>query len=112
MARQAGQRNVLQAVLAINAVMFVAEFGAGIVAGSTALMADATDIFGDVPGYDLSLYALARSDRWKAAAALAEDIFILIFSIGVLVNVPVKIRSGVSLSSARRSARSARLIRN
>ncbi|EZP70797.1 Co/Zn/Cd efflux system component [Sphingomonas paucimobilis] len=29
-------------VLAINAIMFFVEFGAGIVAGSTALMADAT----------------------------------------------------------------------
>jgi Co/Zn/Cd efflux system component len=38
LARQAGQRRVLLVVLAINAAMFVAGFGAGVVAGSTALM--------------------------------------------------------------------------
>jgi len=59
LARQADQRRVLLAVLAINAVMFVLEFGAGIVAGSTALMADATDMLGDALVYAVSLYALA-----------------------------------------------------
>ena len=47
LARQAEQRRVLIVVLIINAVMFFAEFGAGLVAGSAALMADATDMLGD-----------------------------------------------------------------
>ena len=37
LARRAEQRRVLVAVLAINAVMFVLEFGAGVIAGSAAL---------------------------------------------------------------------------
>jgi len=47
LARQADQRRVLIAVLAINSVMFVLEFGAGVIAGSAALMADSVDMFGD-----------------------------------------------------------------
>ena len=100
LAQQAGQRRVLQAVLAINAVMFLAEFGAGVVAGSTALMADAVDMLGDALVYGISLYALARSDRWKAGAAFSKGVFILLFGIGIAVNIAIKIKSGVPPSSS------------
>lgn len=100
LARQAGQRRVLVIVLVINAVMFVLEFGAGVIAGSAALMADAADMLGDALVYGVSLYALARSARWKAGAALFKGLFILALGIGVLVNVVVKIQSGVPPSSA------------
>lgn len=99
LARQRDQRRVLVTVLAINAAMFVAEFGAGIVAGSAALMADAVDMFGDALVYGISLYALSRSARWKAGAALAKGLFILFFGLGVLVEIAVKLRSGVPPSS-------------
>lgn len=99
LAAQADQRRVLVAVLLINAVMFVAEFGAGVVAGSTALMADATDMLGDALVYGVSLYALGRSARWKAGAALFKGLFILALGIGIAINVVVKIESGVPPSS-------------
>ena len=99
LARQAEQRRVLAAVLAINAVMFVLEFGAGIVAGSAALMADAADMLGDALVYAVSLYALARSDRWKAGAAMFKGVFILALGIGIAINVAIKISSGVPPSS-------------
>ena len=99
LAQRADQRRVLLAVLAINAVMFVAEFGAGVVAGSAALMADATDMLGDALVYAVSLYALARSDRWKAGAAMFKGVFILALGVGIVVNVIVKIESGVPPSS-------------
>jgi cation diffusion facilitator family transporter len=99
LARQADQRRVLVTVLVINAVMFVAEFGAGVIAGSAALMADATDMLGDALVYAVSLYALARSNRWKAGAALFKGLFILALGIGVIVNVVIKIESGVPPSS-------------
>lgn len=99
LARQAEQRRVLVIVLIINAVMFFAEFGAGLVAGSAALMADATDMLGDALVSGVSLYALARSDRWKAGAAAAKGGFILVLGLGILLNVWWKIRSGVPPSS-------------
>jgi cation diffusion facilitator family transporter len=100
LARQADQRRVLLAVLAINAGMFVVEFGAGILAGSTALMADAADMLGDAMVYAISLYALSRGDRWKAGAALAKGGFILVLGIAIGVNVIGKLQSGVPPSSA------------
>jgi cation diffusion facilitator family transporter len=99
LAQQADQRRILVIVLAINAVMFFAEFGAGVVAGSTALMADATDMLGDALVYGVSIYALARSSRWKAGAALFKGLFILALGIGIVINVIVKIQSGVPPSS-------------
>jgi cation diffusion facilitator family transporter len=100
LARQAEQRRVLIIVLIINAVMFFAEFGAGLVAGSAALMADATDMLGDALVYGVSLYAIARSDRWKAGVAAFKGAFILILGLGILVNVAIKIQSGVPPSSS------------
>lgn len=100
LARRADQRRVLMTVLAINSVMFVAEFGAGVIAGSTALMADATDMLGDALVYGVSLFALSRSDRWKAGAALFKGVFILLFGLAILWNVVVKLTSGVPPSSS------------
>jgi cation diffusion facilitator family transporter len=99
LARRTDQRRVLIIVLAINAVMFFAEFGAGLVAGSSALMADATDMLGDALVYGVSLYALSRSDTWKAGAALFKGVLILILGLSILVNVALKIGSGVPPSS-------------
>ena len=100
LARQSDQRRVLVIVLAINAAMFVIEFGAGIVAGSTALMADATDMLGDALVYGISLYALDRSDRWKAGAAMAKGLFILLLGVGIVINVIAKLQSGIPPSSS------------
>ncbi len=99
LARRAEQRRVLVAVLAINAVMFIAEFGAGLVAGSTALMGDALDMGGDALVYAVSLYALHRSERWKGVAALVNGSLMLAFGLGVFAEVVVKIQSGVPPSS-------------
>ena len=100
LARQDGQRRILVIVLLVNAAMFVLEFSAGVVAGSTALMADATDMLGDALVYGFSLYALARSDRWKAGAAMVKGVFILALGAGIAVNVVAKVQSGAPPSSA------------
>jgi cation diffusion facilitator family transporter len=99
LARQAGQRRVLVVVLAINAAMFAIEFGAGAVAGSSALMADASDMLGDALVYAISLYALSRSARWKAGAAMAKGGFMLLLAAGIALNVIAKVHSGVPPSS-------------
>ncbi|HEY9553669.1 cation transporter [Allosphingosinicella sp.] len=99
LARQAEQRRVLVVVLALNAAMFVIEFTAGLIAGSAALMADSADMFGDASVYALSLYALDRSARWKAGAAMAKGIFILALGLGVLFEIGVKLQTGVPPNS-------------
>jgi cation diffusion facilitator family transporter len=97
--RKADQRRVLIAVMAINFVMFVVEFGGGVFARSTALMADSVDMLGDAVVYALSLYALSRGPRWEAGAALAKGGIILIFGILVVFEIFDKIVNGVPPSS-------------
>ena len=70
--RRRRQRRVLWIVLAVNAVMFVVEIAASWLAGSTALLADAIDFLADSATYGLTLFVLAKSMRWKAAAALIK----------------------------------------
>jgi Co/Zn/Cd efflux system component len=84
-------RRVLVVVMMLNLMMFVLEFGAGIAARSAALMADSVDMLGDGLVYGISLYALNRSLRWRAATALAKGGFILALGVGVLVEIAVKI---------------------
>jgi Cation efflux family len=68
----AAYRRVLWAVLAINAVMFVVEIGAGLATGSAALQADALDFFGDAANYGISLFVVGMALRYRAMAALAK----------------------------------------
>ena len=65
-------RRVLWAVLAINAVMFVIEVGAGLAAGSASLQADALDFLADAINYGISLFVVGMALRYRASAALAK----------------------------------------
>lgn len=98
-ARRADVRRVLIIVLALNLGMFVAEFGAGLIAGSAALMADSADMLGDAMVYAVSLYALDRSDRWRSGAALFKGGFILLLGLGVIWQIYHKIMFGTPPSS-------------
>ena len=81
---------VLWIVLAINAVMFVVEGVAGVLAHSTSLLADALDMLGDALVYAFSLFVLARSVRWQAGAALVKGGFMLAFGVAVLAEAAYK----------------------
>lgn len=79
------QAHILRIVLLINAIMFVAEFSAGLVSRSSALLADSLDMLGDAVVYGFGLYVLHKSERMRATAALLKGIIIFAFGIGVLV---------------------------
>jgi Co/Zn/Cd efflux system component len=95
----AHQRRVLHIVLWLNSLMFVAEFGFGIAAHSTALLADSVDMVGDAIVYGFSLYAIARGTVWHARVALLKGLIMAAFGIGVLVEVMHKIVAGIVPSS-------------
>jgi len=88
-------RKVLVAVLFINAFLFVVEAGAGLLAQSTALLADSLDMLGDSLVYGFSLYVLWRSAEWKAMAALLKGAVMALFGIGVLIEAVYKLPAGV-----------------
>lgn len=67
----------LWAVIALNATMFFVEMGAGQLAGSLALQADALDFLGDALTYGISLAVIGASLRVRASAALAKGFSLL-----------------------------------
>jgi cation diffusion facilitator family transporter len=92
---RAQHKNVLTIVLIINAVLFVVEAAAGLLAHSTALLADSLDMFGDALVYGFSLYVLWRSAESKAIAAMLKAAIMAVFGIGVLFEAIHKMVAGV-----------------
>src|SRR5207244_1068024 len=77
-------RRVLWAVLAINAAMFATEIGAGVLAGSASLQADALDFMGDAANYGISLLVVGMALHYRAMAALAKGASMAVFGLWVL----------------------------
>lgn len=85
------QSSTLKIVLVINAVMFAAGIGAGIYAGSSALLSDSLDNLGDALTYGLSLYAVHQASRTKAQVAFFKGGLILLAALIVLGQVIYKL---------------------
>ena len=88
-------KNVLIIVLVINAALFVGQATSGLLANSTALLADSLDMLGDSLVYGFSLYVIWRSAAWKAKAALLKGAIMALFGAGVLLEVIHKTISGI-----------------
>lgn len=71
-------------VIALNALMFTVEMGAGRIAESQALQADALDFLGDALTYGLSLAVIGASVRARTNAALFKGISLLLVGLWVL----------------------------
>ena len=78
------ERRILIIVLLINAGMFVAEFSAGLVSGSTALLADSLDMLADAIIYALGLFALGRARHWRGRVAFTSGVLQLLLGLGVV----------------------------
>jgi Co/Zn/Cd efflux system component len=85
------QSSTLKKVLGINAVMFVVELTAGLLAGSVSLVADSLDMLGDALVYGFSLYVVARGARMKAISALLKGAIMAAFGLFVLGQAIYKI---------------------
>ena len=70
-------------VIALNAAMFAVEMGAGQVARSQALQADALDFLGDALTYGISLAVIGASLRVRSNAALLKAVSLLVMGLWV-----------------------------
>ena len=84
------QRGVLVAVLSLNALFFVVEAVAGLLASSNALVADSLDMLGDALVYGFSLYVVDRDDFWKARSALLKGLIMAAFGTLALTQAAYK----------------------
>jgi len=67
--------------------MFVIEFGFGLLAQSTGLIADSLDMFADASVYSISLYAVGRSEIIKGNAAKFSGGIQILLAILVVIDV-------------------------
>jgi Co/Zn/Cd efflux system component len=79
-------RVVLWAALVINLTMFVVEAGGSIMAGSSALQADALDFLADAANYGISLSVAGLALVCRARAALVKGATMGLFGLGVLIS--------------------------
>jgi Co/Zn/Cd efflux system component len=79
-----GYRAALWVVLAINAVMFLVEVGAGFLSGSASLQADSLDFLSDAANYGVSIFVVGMALQARAYAALAKAASMLVFGVWVL----------------------------
>ena len=88
-------KRILIIVLLINAGMFVAEFGAGLVSHSTALLADSLDMLADALVYALGLYALGKAAVMRARAAMTSGLLQLALGAGIGVEAVRKLTGDI-----------------
>lgn len=86
-AKNTAERKTLQVLLLINGTMFVVGIVAGVLAHSTALVADSLDMFADASVYTMSLYAVGKSAHHKNRAATLSGIFQIALAVMVVIDV-------------------------
>ena len=81
------QKRVLFWLLGINASMFLIELGIGLLADSTALIADSMDMLADAIVYGIGVYAIGKSIIHKANAAKLSGYFQGILGLFILIDI-------------------------
>jgi len=89
-------RRALWIALIVNAVMFLGELGAGEIANSRALQADALDFFADSANYAISLGVAGMALVWRASAALVKGLTLTALGIYVIVGALIAAFDGSS----------------
>jgi Co/Zn/Cd efflux system component len=85
--KDASQKRVLYWLLGINATMFFVEMTVGILADSTALIADSMDMLADAVVYGIGIYAVGKSILHKANAAQISGYFQLLLGAIILIDI-------------------------
>ena len=98
-AKDVSERRILLIALALNALMAVVGGVAGWIGQSTGLLADALDMLSDAAAYAIGLAAIGRSARFKANAATASGIALLVLGLGLLLEVVRRIGAGAEPES-------------
>jgi Co/Zn/Cd efflux system component len=86
-AQDQAQRRTLLVVLILNALLFVGLGVGGLLADSSALIANAADNASDSLVYLLSFLAVGRGVHWKRRAARLSGILLLVFAGLVILDV-------------------------
>lgn len=80
------QKRTLLIVFALNLLLFVSLGIAGLIADSSALIANAVDNLSDTVVYAISWMAVGKAAKLKRGAARLSGIMLMIFAAGVLID--------------------------
>lgn len=89
-------RQALWIALLVNAAMFFIELGAGELADSRSLQADALDFFGDAANYAISLGVAGLALAWRARAALVKGATLALLGAYVMIGALLAAVGGAS----------------
>ena len=81
------QVKILRLALGLNLAMFVIGLGAGLIAHSSALIADSLDMLADAAAYTVALIAQRRNPAFKVGAARASGFVLAALGCAVLTDV-------------------------
>jgi len=81
------ERRTLWIVLLLNAAIAGGFFVTGLFGDSSAVIANGVDNLSDTAVYALSLIALSHGRTWKTRAATVSGVMLLIFAVGILIDV-------------------------
>lgn len=81
------KRRWLWIVLTLNVGISLAFFVTGLTADSSALIANGVDNLSDSVVYLLSLIALSRGAVWKTRVATVSGVMLLLFAVGIMLDV-------------------------
>lgn len=93
------EQKILMIALLLNALMFVIGLIAGILAQSTALIADSLDMLADAVAYALGLWAVGRAIYFKTIIARLSGGMLFFLGIGILFEVGRRMWLGSSPES-------------
>lgn len=85
--RDQAERRTLWVVLLLNGAIAAGFFMTGVIADSSALIANGVDNLSDAAVYALSLLALTRGQLWKRRAATVSGLMLLVFAVGIAIDV-------------------------
>ena len=83
-ANSAPERRTIRIALALNFAMFIFGTIAGLVAQSSALLADALDMLADAAAYGIALTAIERTTAFKRRAALTSGLILAALGLSVI----------------------------
>ncbi len=94
------QKSMLWIVLLLNAVMFFVEVYAGLVAHSSAILADSLDMLGDAFVYGLSIWSLHKTELWKGRVSIVKGVIMALLALVVIGEAVGKIFSQVEIQGS------------
>ncbi len=94
------QKSMLWIVLLLNVVMFFVEVYAGLVAHSSAILADSLDMLGDALVYGLSIWSLHKTELWKGRVSMVKGGVMAILALMVIGEATGKIFSPVDVQGS------------